>query len=98
MKCTWCGATQAEWKASVDYSELVHDDRRSSDSGLSGVGSTNPQVALLPGGLGTGTEFDLKTKRTGLGVGFSKRVSNDVQIDIELKMKRRRVRGCLVSA
>ncbi|MBP9905886.1 MAG: MtrB/PioB family decaheme-associated outer membrane protein [Rhodoferax sp.] len=78
-----------EWKASVDYSELVHYDPNSFNSGLSGVGSTNPQVALLPGGLGTGTEFDLKTKRTGLGVGFSKRVSNDVQIDIELKTEKK---------
>lgn len=74
-----------EWRFNADYSELVHNDPNTVNTGMVGAGSTSPQVALLPGGPGTGSDYELKTKRTSLGVGFSKRVSNAWQFEVDLK-------------
>lgn len=74
-----------EWKFTADYNELVHYDPNTVNTGMLGFGSTAPRAVVLPDGPGTGSEFELKTKRTGLGVGFSKRISDAVQFEVDLK-------------
>lgn len=74
-----------EWKFMADYAELVHYDPLTLNTGMIGAGTTTPQVVVLPGGPGTGSEFELKTKRTGLGVGFSRRINNTMQFEVDLK-------------
>jgi MtrB/PioB family decaheme-associated outer membrane protein len=76
---------QGDWKFSADYGELTRRDPFSVNSGLAGAGSTNPTVVPLLNGPGSGAEFDLKTKRTALGVAFSKVLSRDWQFDGSLK-------------
>jgi MtrB/PioB family decaheme-associated outer membrane protein len=77
--------TPGDWKFSADYGELVRYDPLTINTGLVGAGATNPQVVTLLGGAGTGSDYELKTKRTGLGVGFAKRISNAVQFEVDLK-------------
>lgn len=74
-----------EWRFTADYGELVRSEPYTINTGMIGLGSAVPQVVLLPGGPGTGTDFELKTKRTSMGVGFSKQISSAVQFDVNLK-------------
>jgi len=73
-----------EWKFSADYSELVHWNPYTVNTGLVGLGSTTPQVVHLPG-IGTGNEAQLQTKRSALGLGFAKWISPSLQFEIDLK-------------
>ena len=76
---------QGDWKLSADYRELVRRELFSINSGLAGAGTTGPVVVPLLNGPGNGADFDLKTKRTSLGVAFSKVLSRDWQFDGSLK-------------
>lgn len=76
---------QGDWKFSAAYSELTRREPLIVNSGLVGAGSTSPAVIPLLNGPGSGADFDLKTKRTGLGVAFSKVLSRDWQFDASLK-------------
>jgi MtrB/PioB family decaheme-associated outer membrane protein len=76
---------QGDWKFSADFSELVRRDPAIPNTGLIGAGTTTPQVVALPGGPGTGSDFDLKTKRTGLGFAFSKVISSAWQLDASVQ-------------
>ncbi len=71
------------WKFTADYGQLVHSDLSTLNTGLLGAGSATPQVVALPAGSGTDTE--LKTKRTNLGLGFTKIISPALQFAIDLK-------------
>lgn len=73
------------WKLSANYGELVRYDPTTVNSGLIGAGSNAPQVVALSGGPGSGTDFELKTKRTALGLGFAKTLSPRLQFDLDLK-------------
>ena len=73
------------WKLSANYGELVHSDPNTVNTGLKGAGSTTPQVVVLPGGLGTGGNLNLSTKRTGLGLGFTSYMSPALRFDVSLK-------------
>lgn len=73
------------WKFTADYGELVHYDPNTVNTGLLGAGSTTPQAVFLAGGIGTGTDHELKTKRTGLGLGFTKIISPRLQFAVDLK-------------
>ena len=75
---------QGDWKFSADYREIVRRDFNTPNTGLIGGGTTTPQVAPLLGGPGTGSDYDLKTKRQGLGVGFSKVLTRQWQFDVSL--------------
>ena len=74
-----------QWKFTAIYGELTHVDPYMANTGLIGAGSTTPQVVPLLGGPGTGSEYELKTKRTGLGVGFAQHISPAWQYEIDLK-------------
>ena len=73
------------WKFAADYNEMVRYDPNRVNTGLIGFGSTAPQVVVLPGGPGTGADFELKTKRTSLGLGFTKIINPSLQFSIDLK-------------
>lgn len=75
------------WKFTADYGELVHYDPNTVHTGLLGAGSTTPQVVVVP--QGTGTELDLKTKRTSLGLGFTKIISPRLQFAVDLKTEKK---------
>ena len=75
------------WKFTADYGELVHYDPNTVHTGLLGAGSTTPQVAVVP--QGTGAELDLKTKRTSLGLGFTKIISPRLQFAVDLKTEKK---------
>lgn len=76
---------QGNWKFATDYSELVRREPNTINTGLLGARSTTPQVVHLGGGPGTGSDLDLKTKRQGLGLAFSKWLSRAVEVQASLK-------------
>jgi MtrB/PioB family decaheme-associated outer membrane protein len=63
---------QGNWGLRLDYGELVRRDPLTVNSGMAGFGSAAPVVNYLPGGPGSGLNFDLETQRRGLGAGLSK--------------------------
>lgn len=75
---------QGDWKFSADYREIVRRDPNKPNTGVSGGGTTTPLVAPLLGGPGTGSDYDLKTKRQGLGFGFTKVITRQWQFDVSL--------------
>lgn len=79
-----------DWKFSANYGELVRSDPNTVNTGLLGAGSTTPQVVTLPGGPGTGSNFELQTKRTGLGMGFTKQLSRAWQFEVDLKTENKK--------
>jgi MtrB/PioB family decaheme-associated outer membrane protein len=76
---------QGDWRFSANYDELVRRDPYAVDTGLTGAGTTAPQVAHLSGGPGSGAMFDLETKRKGLGLGFSKWIGPTLEFDVNLR-------------
>ncbi|MDR3368966.1 MtrB/PioB family decaheme-associated outer membrane protein [Rhodoferax sp.] len=74
-----------DWKFTADYSELLHHDPNQVNTGLVGAGTTTPQVVALPGGAGSGYNLDLQTKRTKLGLGFTKEITPRLQFMVDLK-------------
>ncbi len=76
---------QGDWKFTADYGELIRRDPYTINTGLAGAGSTSPQVVHLDGGTGSGSDFDLRTKRQGLGFGFSKWFGSALQLEASLK-------------
>jgi MtrB/PioB family decaheme-associated outer membrane protein len=78
------------WKLNAEYGELTHQNPNQVNTGLAGAGTSRPIVTALPGGPGTGSNFDLQTKRTKLGVGFAKIITPRLQIDIDLKSENKR--------
>ena len=79
---------QGDWKLSADYGELVRREPYTVNSGLIGAGSTTPQAVRL-NGTGTGSDLELKTKRTGLGVALSKFFGPEFQLEASLKSEKR---------
>jgi MtrB/PioB family decaheme-associated outer membrane protein len=80
---------QGDWKFSANYNEQIHYDPYSVNTGMQGFGSTTPQVVPLPGGTGTGNEYELKIKRTGIGLGFWKAISPTVNFEVKLQSEDR---------
>jgi MtrB/PioB family decaheme-associated outer membrane protein len=78
-----------DWKFSADYRELQRVDPFVPNTGTTGAGTTTPQVLPLLGGPGSGGDVDLKTKRTGLGLGFSKVLSSRWQFDVNLSSEKK---------
>ena len=78
-----------DWKFSADYRELTRLNPFVPNTGLIGAGTTTPQVVPLLGSPGTGGDVDLKTRRTGLGLGFTKVLSSRWQFDINLNTEKK---------
>ena len=76
---------QGNWRVNANYGELVRRDPYTLNTGLIGAGSTTPQVVHLGGGPGTGSTFDLETKRKGLGAGFGKWITPALELTADIK-------------
>lgn len=74
-----------DWKLTADYSELVHRDINQINTGLLGAGTTTPQVVALTAGVGSGSNLELQSKRTKLGLGFTKDITPRLQFMVDLK-------------
>ncbi|MBP8287167.1 MAG: MtrB/PioB family decaheme-associated outer membrane protein [Rhodoferax sp.] len=79
-----------DWRLTAEYSELVHTDPNQINTGTVGFGSTTPQWVALAAGPGTGINHDLQTKRTRLGIGFSKFVSPRLEVAFDLKTENKK--------
>lgn len=75
---------QGDWKFSGDYSELVHREIRTVNTGMLGVGSTTPTVVRLAT-PGSGTDQHLELKRTGLGLSGEKWINSALQLQVSFK-------------
>ncbi|UCE31003.1 MAG: MtrB/PioB family decaheme-associated outer membrane protein [Burkholderiales bacterium] len=62
---------QGRWKLGLDYSDLVRHEPYIVNTGMLGAGTTTPRVVHLPGGPGTGSDLELKTKRSRLGLSYA---------------------------
>jgi MtrB/PioB family decaheme-associated outer membrane protein len=71
---------QGDWRFSADYGELIRRDPYTVNTGIAGAGSTAPQVVYLTGGVGSGADYDPKTKRESLGLGFSKWFGTELEL------------------
>lgn len=76
---------QGDWRVTADYGELIRREPYTVNTGLAGAGSTTPQVNYLPGGTGSGSDFDPKTKRKAVGLGFAKWLGPAVELTANLK-------------
>ncbi len=75
---------QGNWRFSADYSELVHHEIRTVNTGTLGAGSATPSIVRL-GAPGTGSDVDFSLKRKGLGLSGDKWISNNMQIEVSFK-------------
>ena len=75
---------QGDWKFTGDYSELVHREIRTVNTGMIGVGSTTPTVVRLAT-PGSGTDQNLEMKRTGLGLAGEKWINSALQLQVNFK-------------
>jgi MtrB/PioB family decaheme-associated outer membrane protein len=75
---------QGDWKFTAEFDQLTRVHPYTVNTGMSGVGSTTPQVGYL-GSVGSGSNYDLQTRRTRLGMAFSKWFSPTVQFEASLK-------------
>jgi MtrB/PioB family decaheme-associated outer membrane protein len=81
---------QGDWKVGLDYSELVHREIRTINTGLIGAGTTTPQVVRLQdaSGLGTpgsGSDLNLEMKRKKAGVDVDKWINPAFQVQFSFK-------------
>jgi MtrB/PioB family decaheme-associated outer membrane protein len=79
-----------DWKITADYLGLVRNEPNLVNTGLVNLGSTTPQVTALPGAAGTGANVDLQTKRSKLGVGYTKIISPRMQLVVDLKTEEKK--------
>lgn len=75
---------QGDWKLGADYSELVHHELRTINSGMLGLGSATPEVVRLAA-PGAGADYNLKLKRVGLGLSGEKWLSNNLQFEVAFR-------------
>ena len=75
---------QGDWRFSADYSELVHHEIRTINTGLLGPGTPAPQVILLPA-PGAGLDQNLSVQRKGLGLSGSKWFTSNWQFEVNFK-------------
>ena len=76
--------TQGDWKVGLDYSELVHREIRTINTGEAGAGSTTPTVVRLAA-PGTGSELNNEMKRQKIGVDLDKWINPTLQVQFNFK-------------
>jgi len=76
---------QGDWRFTANYGELVRYEPYAVNTGMLGAGSATPEVVYLQGGVGTGGNLDLNTKRKGLGFAVSKWVTPSMEFQGSLK-------------
>lgn len=75
---------QGDWKYSVSYSELVRRDPRTINTGLQGIGSTNPTVNAL-GAIGTGADGNLSLERKNTLLEVSKWITPHLSVEASFR-------------
>jgi hypothetical protein len=75
---------QGDWRLTGEYSELTHREIRTLNTGLSGAGTTQPQIVRLAQ-PGSGNELNFDLQRKSLALGGDKWVSNNLQIEVLFK-------------
>jgi hypothetical protein len=74
---------QGDWRFSAEYSELVHREIRTINTGMLNAGSTTPTVVLIT--PGTGSDLDLQMKRKALGLSGDKWISAGLQLEVSFR-------------
>lgn len=77
------------WKLGVDYSELIRYDTNVLNTGMQRIGEWNPQIVRLAGGAGSGSDVQLSTKRTGLGLSYTNIINPSAQFTFDFKSERK---------
>lgn len=77
-----------EWRLKASYGELVHTSPYTINTGVVGAGSTAPQVAYLAGGVGSGYNTQLQTKRSNVGLAFNSWITDALQIEVDVKTEK----------
>jgi MtrB/PioB family decaheme-associated outer membrane protein len=72
------------WKFTAAYDELTRDEPLIVNSGLGGVGTNVLSVNKLLS-AGSGSDLDLSTKRRALSLGFSRIISPQLQLSVDVK-------------
>ena len=75
---------QGDWKYSVEYSELVHRDPRTINTGVLNAGTTTPTVMSLVT-PGTGTDLNLDTKRKAVSLDGGKWLTPNLLFEASAK-------------
>jgi len=75
---------QGDWKVGLDYSELVHREIRTINTGMVGAGTTTPTVVRLAT-PGSGSDLNNEMKRQKVGVDLDKWVNPALQIQFSFK-------------
>jgi len=75
---------QGAWKYSAEYSELVHHDVRTVNTGLRGLGSTTPTVSALTT-AGSGANQNLESKRRGYTLGAEMWIRPNLMVEASFK-------------
>ncbi|MDO8988042.1 MAG: MtrB/PioB family decaheme-associated outer membrane protein [Sideroxyarcus sp.] len=92
---------QGKWKYAVDYNEIVRLDPYIIHTGMTGVGTTRPTIALIetpsmPAAWATangldasngvqGNDVELKLKRTAYGVSADRWITPELQVEIAFR-------------
>ena len=75
---------QGAWQYSAEYSELVHHDLRTINTGMLGFGSTTPIVSSLAT-AGSGSNQNLESKRRGVTLGAKMWLRPDLMFEASYK-------------
>ncbi len=77
------------WKLVANYGELLRVDPNVLNTTLVGVGTANVRLVSPPALPGAGTDYELQTKRTGMGLGLTQIISSNLQLQVNLKSEQK---------
>ena len=83
LSATW--QKQGDWKFTGDYSELVHREIRTVNTGMLGVGTTTPTIPAGYPLAGAGTDYHFQLKRTALGLSGDKWIDSSLQLQVSFR-------------
>lgn len=75
---------QGDWRAALEYSELVRHEPRTINTGLQGIGGTAQTVVALPS-AGAGADRALKQERKSASVSAEKWLADGILLDATFK-------------
>ena len=75
---------QGDWGLWATYGELWRVNPYTVNTGVTGAGSAAPSATYLTGGAGSGGDYQLSTKRKGLGIGGSKWLGSELQFEAKV--------------
>jgi MtrB/PioB family decaheme-associated outer membrane protein len=75
---------QGDWRINGDYSEIVHHEIRTINTGLLNAGTTTPTVVRLAS-PGSGSDVNLEMKRKAMGLSGDKWISGGLQLEASFR-------------